>query len=258
MNTENLSTLKIHKLTQAQYERELAAGRIDENALYLTPDEEVDMSIYATKEDLNEKANNEHSHKINDIKDIQSSFDRVLDEAKAYADSVSADADHNHDDRYYTEAEINAMVDAANDSINSKADAGHTHEGLYYTMDDVDQQILLKAANIIAEHDQGADAHANVGWLTGEDVAIDSPVPIDADTLGGHNVNYFATKKQVADIQSTLSGFVTEDDLTNAIGNVDLSTKQDKITGNVGDFVVIGADGKVTTKTIPSAEGVAF
>ena len=39
MITENLSTLKIHKLTQAQYDRELEAGRIDANALYLTPDE---------------------------------------------------------------------------------------------------------------------------------------------------------------------------------------------------------------------------
>ena len=39
MITENISTLKIHKLTKEQYERELAAGRIDENALYLTPDE---------------------------------------------------------------------------------------------------------------------------------------------------------------------------------------------------------------------------
>ena len=38
MITENLSTLKIHKLTQAQYDRELAAGRIDPNAIYLTPD----------------------------------------------------------------------------------------------------------------------------------------------------------------------------------------------------------------------------
>ena len=46
MITENLSTLKIHKLTQAQYERELEAGRIDENALYLTPDD----AHYATKE----------------------------------------------------------------------------------------------------------------------------------------------------------------------------------------------------------------
>lgn len=42
MITENLSTLKIHKLTQAQYDRELETGRIDENALYLTPDEEID------------------------------------------------------------------------------------------------------------------------------------------------------------------------------------------------------------------------
>lgn len=44
--TENISTLKIHKLTQAQYDRELAAGRIDENALYLTPDEEINLSSY--------------------------------------------------------------------------------------------------------------------------------------------------------------------------------------------------------------------
>lgn len=48
MNTENLSTLKIHKLTQEQYDRELAAGRIDANALYLTPADDVDLSGYAT------------------------------------------------------------------------------------------------------------------------------------------------------------------------------------------------------------------
>lgn len=38
MITESLPALKIHKLTQEQYERALAAGNIDENALYLTPD----------------------------------------------------------------------------------------------------------------------------------------------------------------------------------------------------------------------------
>lgn len=37
MITENLSTLKIHKLTQEQYDREVADGNIDETALYLTP-----------------------------------------------------------------------------------------------------------------------------------------------------------------------------------------------------------------------------
>ena len=39
MTTENLSTLKIHKLTQEQYDREFAAGRIDPSAIYLTPDD---------------------------------------------------------------------------------------------------------------------------------------------------------------------------------------------------------------------------
>lgn len=52
MITSNLSTLKINKLTQAQYDRELEAGNIDPNALYLTPDEEIDLSPYATIEQL--------------------------------------------------------------------------------------------------------------------------------------------------------------------------------------------------------------
>lgn len=48
MITENLSTLKIHKLTKEQYDRELKAGNIDETSLYLTPEEEIDLSGYAT------------------------------------------------------------------------------------------------------------------------------------------------------------------------------------------------------------------
>jgi hypothetical protein len=50
--TENLSTLKIHKLTQAQYNRELDAGRIDENALYLTPDESASLKGLLANEDM--------------------------------------------------------------------------------------------------------------------------------------------------------------------------------------------------------------
>ena len=52
MKTENLSTLKIHKLTEEQYRRELEAGRIDESAIYLTPDEDSDLSQYATTKDV--------------------------------------------------------------------------------------------------------------------------------------------------------------------------------------------------------------
>lgn len=62
MITENLSTLKIHKLTQEQYDNAVAAGNIDASALYLTPDE--DLSKFETKVDATSK----------------------LDEAKTYTD----------------------------------------------------------------------------------------------------------------------------------------------------------------------------
>lgn len=48
MQTTNISTLKINKLTKAQYERERDAGNLDENALYLTPDDGLDASDIAS------------------------------------------------------------------------------------------------------------------------------------------------------------------------------------------------------------------
>lgn len=37
MKTENVSALKIHRLSQEQYDREHQNGNIEENAMYLTP-----------------------------------------------------------------------------------------------------------------------------------------------------------------------------------------------------------------------------
>lgn len=76
MITENLSTLKIHKLTQAQYDRELAKGNIDETALYLTPDEDV-----YTKAEMDEK-----------ISKINTSIEEVETVVEGKADTI-----HTHD-----------------------------------------------------------------------------------------------------------------------------------------------------------------
>ena len=88
--TEILSTLKIHRLTQEEYDEKVASGEIDNNALYLTPNEEIDLSNYATTEQLNAKAN----------------------------------VNHNHDDVYYTETEIDEL-------LSNKAEAIHNHDSLY-------------------------------------------------------------------------------------------------------------------------------
>lgn len=117
MQTEHLSTLQIHKLSKAQYERELAAGNLDEHALYLTPDEEIDLSSYATTEQLNAKADVGHSHDISNVTDLQATLDN------------KASADHNHDDVYYTESEVDAL-------LANKAEISHIHDDRYTTSGD--------------------------------------------------------------------------------------------------------------------------
>lgn len=83
--TENLSTLKIHKLTQAQYEQMLEDGTIDENSIYLTPDENY------SKDDLNE----------------------IL--------ASKSDLTHNHDDAYETKTDANSKLETAIAYTDSKA-----------------------------------------------------------------------------------------------------------------------------------------
>ena len=85
-----LSTLNIHKLTQEEYEQMLASGSLDETALYLTPDDTTDLSGYATKEDLIEKANVNHIH--DDMYYTEVEVDTLL--------LNKSDANHNHDTAY--------------------------------------------------------------------------------------------------------------------------------------------------------------
>lgn len=50
MITEDISALKIHKLTQAQYDAAAAAGNIDENAIYLTDDDSSGIPEYTSSD----------------------------------------------------------------------------------------------------------------------------------------------------------------------------------------------------------------
>lgn len=142
--SELLSTLKIHKLTQEEYNEAVVNGTLEDNALYLTPEEEIDLSGYATIEQLGSKADAEHSHddlyytesevdtllssksdsthNHDSTYDAKGSADSALASAKEYTDSavsVLANASHTHDDLYYTESEINTKIDEINTSIST-------------------------------------------------------------------------------------------------------------------------------------------
>ena len=53
MITKNLQTLKINKLTQEQYDTALANGTINDNELYMTPDDnELDTTLFLRVSDV--------------------------------------------------------------------------------------------------------------------------------------------------------------------------------------------------------------
>ena len=58
---------------------------------------------------------------------------------------------HTHDDKYYTEAEIDAKITTLNNSINGKAPMSHSHGDLYYTEDEIDDKVADLQAEIDAD-----------------------------------------------------------------------------------------------------------
>ena len=62
MITKNLPTLKINKLSKDQYDRALASDRIEDDEIYLIPEDEVPP---------------EHIHDIKDIRSLQATLDSI-------------------------------------------------------------------------------------------------------------------------------------------------------------------------------------
>ena len=97
---------------------------------------------------LNKKANSSHSHSISNITNLQSTLDS------------KSDTGHNHDERYYTETEMNTKLNGkANSShshsisnitnlqsaLDGKSDTGHNHDERYYTETEMDKKLNGKA-----------------------------------------------------------------------------------------------------------------
>ena len=78
---------------------------------------------------------------------------RVLENANAKFSKVGhkhtkaeiTDFEHTHDDRYYTETEIDTKVNALNSAIAGKAASGHNHDDRYYTETEMDTKLAGKS-----------------------------------------------------------------------------------------------------------------
>ncbi len=225
MITENVSTLKIHKLTQEQYNRELEAGRIDENAIYLTPDEEIDLSPYATIEDMNGKADEVHSHAISDVNELQVKLDSITSSISTKANSV-----HSH---------IVSDVTDLQNKLDEKVSVSRTINGKELT-----SNITLSASDV------GADASGTASTQVGTH---------NTATTAHNDIRVLIT-----DLTTKLNNFLDVDDTTSdqlsevlEMINNNKGTLESLTTSkvNVSD-IIDNLETAVSTKVLSANQGV--
>lgn len=199
-STEDISTLKIHKLTREQYEEELAKGNIDESALYLTPDEggytQAEMD-----EILSNKADSSHNHLIGDITNLQSTLDDKVPTSrtinnKPLAENVTlsasdvgaAPSSHNHNNLYYTEAEIDSK-------LSGKSDSTHNHDTKYDTKGAASavQGNLDVVSDALDAHTTNSDIHVTTtnksNWNTAYNHSQAAHARVDATKVEDSTTN---------------------------------------------------------------------
>lgn len=87
----------------------------------------------------------------------------------------------------------------------------------------------------------------------GETITVDSAPTLDstnAVSSGGVYTELTAIQEDITTINDNM--------VTKTYVDTQVELKQDKIIGTAGQFVVIGSDGNVTTKTILNAEEASF
>lgn len=221
---EHLPTLKIYRLTQEQYEEKLANNDIDETALYITPDEEGYTQIQID-EILSGKANVIHNHSIEDVTNLQNKLDSKVPTSRTInnkpltanitlsASDVGASASgHNHDDRYYTETEIDTK-------LSGKSDTTHNHDTKY------------EAKNSVSTHNTSTTAHNDIrDLITGLTTRLNTLANSDDTTLDQMSeiVAYIKNNKSLIDGVTTNKVNVADivNNLTTNVTNKPLSAAQ--------------------------------
>ena len=232
--TEILSTLKIHKLSKEKYDEELANGNIDETALYLTPDEDVDLSGYATVEQLNEKADAEHIHEIADITNLQSTLD-AINESISDVSKLS----HTH-----------SISDV--DNLQETLDSNLAESKSYTDTKTADLVSNTVVDNKVSTHNVATDAHNDIRLLIdGLTTRLNTLADSDDTTLDQMSeiVDYIKTNKDLIEAVTTSKVNVSDivDNLTTNVSNQPLSASQGVAIKVLIDNLQAVVDGKANT-----------
>lgn len=171
-------------------------------------------SLYYTKSQtdslLGGKANTSHTHIIAQVDGLQSALDNRPTWGDVYTRTqlntsgaggqvhwnnligvpgLSYDG-HNHDDRYYTESEINSL-------LSGKADWGHNHDDRYYTEGEVNS--LLSGKSDTSHNHDGRYLIKESGAGT---QTVNNSVTVNGDVYSSGNVTAYSDRRLKSDISN--------------------------------------------------------
>ena len=200
--------------------------------------------LFATKSDVNaelaKKANSSHTHTISNVTNLQTTLDGKVPTSRTVngkaltsnitlsaSDVGAATSSHTHDDRYYTESEVDTK-------LSGKANSTHTHDDRYYTETEIDTKLANKS-DTTHNHDTKYDAK-------GSSATVQENLNTVSDTLNDHTSNkdiHFTTTERTklsgiaAGAQvNTITGVKGGSESTYRTGNVNI-TKANIGLGNV-------------------------
>lgn len=173
------------------------------------------------------KVNKSVTFKATDGAAAGTTFDGSAAVTVSYTTVGAAAASHTHDDRYYTETEINAKVEALNSAIDGKAASGHNHDSVYITPAAVDTKINTALGSVLkykgtksstSELPTSNNATGDVYNITNACAATSTLPKVNA----GDNVAWNGSSWDVLAGTIDLSNYYTETEIDSK-----LSTKSD-------------------------------
>lgn len=165
MIIENLSTLKIHEISEEQYKREKEKGNIDPSAVYLTPYEEGVTGDYAEID---------HTHEISDVNELQE-----LINTSAYID-IEDNEDVNDDVTPSASIDVDdALSDTSENPVQNKVVTEKFNELTQSIETSVNEKLSLPKSNNAVNYGEAgqfavSDGNGGITWRTlfeGEEVA---------------------------------------------------------------------------------------
>ena len=171
METRKISTLKINTLvSQEQYDKAYDENKIEQDSIYLVPDN--------TEEIAQQKAN------------------EALENAKEYTDTAVSSKANTTDLTSHTEDTTIHVTEEDKSKWNAKADAEHNHDDVYYTEAEIDEKTTVIEQSLTA---QGNEIEVVKGDLTSHATSSNAQFGTIREEFAAKDTENLTTAKEYSD-----------------------------------------------------------